>query len=448
MMSLSGKRVLFLAANQASTDARAMKEARVLAASGATVQFIGLAADGFPDREVVEGVTIVRVPNGKWRRASDRDLISEYLPTDLHAVLHPWISELERAPPRQAMVDILKRVSKRVLRKIPKLNEAAYKTAKILTDNTFYTRHPVFLANVLRAGVDIEPDIIHAHDIYPLSAALALGFKLNVPVVYDAHEMETERVPPLPAAKKSFIHDLEGVAARRGAALVTVSEGICAHYAKVFRDVNLVMNIPDIRLGYTGEDIRTMCGVQGAPLVVYTGGVGGEFRGLDKVVEALSALPDYHLAVLGPRNERYDTWLAGAASKHGVSDRVHMLPPVHASDVPSVISSADIAVCPIQDATLSYRHSMPNKLFEAAWAELPICVSDLPDMREFVTELGIGVVMDQTDPQSISDALRYAYTNKSAFRMTDETKAALESKYSWAAQSNRLLCLYERILSG
>ena len=255
-----------------------------------------------------------------------------------------------------------------------------------IQDISYFTRHAAVAANMLRVSLRFRPDVIHCHDIYPLPAAIALGRLHKARVIYDAHEIETERVPPLPSERKSFIAGIESSSADDVDALITVSAGCRAFYDQVFSRTELVMNIPEpSREEANADDVREMCGVGGTtPLIVYTGAISGKHRGLDKVVRALPLLPEAHLVVLGPRHSISDPWLQGIADEEGVASRVHLLPPVDASAVPATIRNADVAICPIQDATLSYRHSMPNKLFEAAYSGLPICVSNLPDMAAFV----------------------------------------------------------------
>ena len=111
------------------------------------------------------------------------------------------------------------------------------------------------------------------------------------------------------------------------------------------------MNGPGFGAGNPGVDpVRAQAGAApGTPLVVFTGGVQRENRGLDKVLQALKHLEGVHLAVLGPRHVTNDLWLISAAARLGVRPRLHLLPPVPAVDVPQAIASADAAICPIQD---------------------------------------------------------------------------------------------------
>jgi len=149
---------------------------------------------------------------------------------------------------------------------------------------------------------------------------------------------------------------------------------------------------------------------------------------------------------MGSRHPGDDQWCLGLARKLDLEHRVHLLPPVDARDVPFAISTANVAVVPIQDASLSYRFCMPNKLFEAAFARIPICVSDLPEMRRFVATLGIGRAMDQTDPKAIAAALREVIENRDTYSLTSEAERKLINIYSWQRQAEKLVALYTDLI--
>ena len=316
----------------------------------------------------------------------------------------------------------------------------------------------LFDLNLQKLSISDKPDIVHAHDIYTLAAGATLASRFGAKLVYDAHEYEIERASKMPPEGNGLAIALEEDCVERAAALVTVSEGLRQLYQERFPGLRtgVVMNSPDISMESfvnSAEDappaavsVRNMIGLDaGVPIVAFTGWVQRSHRGLDKVAEAISLLPGYHLAILGPRHERDDASLLEHCVSLGVRDRVHLLDPVPHQDVVAAISSADVSVIPFQDATLSYRHAMPNKLFEAAFAGLPISVADLPDMRRFVEELGIGRAMDQTDPQSIASNIEHLYTNKQNYRLSDAAKQRMVNEFSWAAQVRNLHEIYREL---
>jgi len=181
-------------------------------------------------------------------------------------------------------------------------------------------------------------------------------------------------------------------------------------------------------------------------IVVFTGMLQRENRGVDKVIQALKFLNGYKFVVLGPRDRDDDAWALSLAHRQGVSSQLHLLDPVNAEDVPRAIASCDVAVVPFQAEGLNHSYAMPNKLFEAAFAGVPLCVSDLPEMRKFVESLGIGRVMDQTNPESIADAIRDICEKPENYTASEDSRQRLQREYSWAAQKNKLLALYNELL--
>jgi len=321
-------------------------------------------------------------------------------------------------------------------------------------DGMFYLRYFLYAYHIAALNLESKPDVIHAHDLYTLPAAILLARRTGAKVIFDAHEIETERIPPLPAEKKDFIDRLERTLFRETDAIVVCCESSADFYGERLRKERpvVVMNAPVLSATQesdagTLEVINRLRSEAGAEIIIYTGGVGREARGLHIAVAALSYLPNAHMVILGPRHPANDEWLLGEAMSVGVSDRLHLIPPVSHSEVVDSIKKADVGICLIQDASLSYRYAMPNKLFEMAFAGLPLCVSDLPEMGRFVRELGAGVTVDQTNPRAIAEAIRHLMDHRDQYVLGESGKGILMDRYSWPAQKNVLRDLYGRLLS-
>lgn len=109
------------------------------------------------------------------------------------------------------------------------------------------------------------------------------------------------------------------------------------------------------------------------------------------LVKSLTQLPsNYHVVILGPRRADRDADLTSLAADKNVADRLHLLEPVEPRQVPAVIADADLFVVPLQNVSLSYKLALPNKLFDAVFARVPIVVSDLPEMKRFVEKPVLG----------------------------------------------------------
>lgn len=357
---------------------------------------------------------------------------------------------LEMASTERSPIKKLRRLRKRALS-----NQTKYRQHR---QNLFQAQSLVFASNF----PDIDPAdkvaAVHAHDIYCLPAGVMLAQKLGVPLVYDAHEYEPARATKMDPNGSNLPELIENDCFPYITRLITVSDGIGDLYAERYQGPRptIVMNAPEVDVHTLKNGIKVPDGLRtvreqvgladDVPLVVYTGGIQREKRGMDKVLMALTYLPDVQLVALGPRHENDDRWLLSIANQLGVADRLTFLSPVDARDVPAAISSATVSVVAIQDASLSYRYCLPNKLFEAAFAQIPICVSDLPEMRRFIEVTGIGRTMDQTDPKDIAAALKDVIDNHPSFTMSQEAKERLADDYSWHRQADKLCFLYHDMI--
>lgn len=344
-----------------------------------------------------------------------------------------------------------KAVTRRTLRDCP----SAY---RLLRRSLFQAEALVFAANFPDLDPEEKVAAVHAHDIYCLPAGVMLARNLGVPLVYDAHEYEPARATKMDTGCPELPELIENDCFPFVNRLITVSDGIGDLYAERYQGPRptIVMNAPEVDVGALRNGAPVRPGLKAVreqvglapdvPLVVYTGGTQREKRGVDKVLEALTYLPGVHFAVLGPRHENDDRWLMRLANSLGVANRVTLLPPVDARDVPAAISSADVSFCLFQDVSLNHRLAMPNKLFEAAFGRIPIVVSNLPEMRRFVERLGIGLAADQEDPRAIAAAFKIIFEKKSDYKMTSESKKVLADIYSWEAQTRKLLSLYQEMI--
>lgn len=448
-------------------DSRVMKQARSLQDAGYDVKLYATQRDDLPDTQVVDGIEV--------RRFKPFDINIKMTDTERAGVLRLFGED--RALVVTASYEIgclgadianLQGQYTTVSRRIARLNESdpdwhagvaeretlrdrmkeiTAQRRRLIVERKAYLYTFYCAANFLALKFPETPSVIHAHDIHPLPGAIELARRTGARVVFDAHEIETERLPPFTPATKRFVDRVERLWLSQIDHLIVCCDSAADFYAERFtkRRPQVVMNAPLVLEEHRSDfNLRSACGINATqPLIIYTGGIGGEARGLHLVAEAMALLPDFHLAVLGPRHLDYDRWLVEKSIAAGVSDRVHLLPPVPHEQVVAASCMADLGICPIQDASLSYRYAMPNKLFEMAFTGMPICVSNLPEMARFVLENEVGVVMDQTDPIDIARALRETYERREQLRKTDGELQELLNKYAWPVQAEKLLQAYK-----
>jgi glycosyltransferase involved in cell wall biosynthesis len=106
-------------------------------------------------------------------------------------------------------------------------------------------------------------------------------------------------------------------------------------------------------------------------------------------------------------------------------------------------SSADFGTSTIEDSCLSYRYSLPNKMFEYIMAEIPVIVSNLQEMKKFVYQNGVGVVTSQNNPKGLQKAIEEAtLLNRAELQKNIEKTKKI---YNWEEQEKNLLKLYNQL---
>jgi glycosyltransferase involved in cell wall biosynthesis len=293
----------------------------------------------------------------------------------------------------------------------------------------------------------LEADIYHAHELWMLESCALAARKRGARLLYDSHELEPHRNLDWCAASNarriSYEQRYIGVAD----AVFTVSPGVARTLERIYRlpHVGLLRNTPWLaKLRPAPRGLRATLGLPVAtPLLVYTGLVTLN-RGLELILAALPALPGFHFAMVGPAEPTLADTLRQQARTLGVHDRVHAVAPVPPEELIDFIASADVALIAAPDACLSYRHSLPNKLFEALFAGLPVVASELEDIRIFVTEHRLGQVFAHGDAAALATAVREVHGQRARYSDTTQLRT-LRERLSFECEAAELRECYEQL---
>lgn len=254
-----------------------------------------------------------------------------------------------------------------------------------------------FRSRVVSRARRVRPAVIVAHSLMALAPAIAAGDAVSAPVLYDAHELETEKNGVV-GLRQAFDRRLEAALIRRVAGVVCVSDSIADWYANRYRIARpvVVRNVPDPsvqRAAATPHPLRQRLGLgPDAQIFLYQGGFFAGRR-LEQFVRVFAAERGFrHLVLmgygeLGPELER-------AAATHS---NIHVVPAVPPAEVLAHSADADVGLVGVDDACLSYRYSLPNKLFEFLGAGLPVIAPKFPEMERVIAAHGCGVTVGPSD---------------------------------------------------
>jgi len=496
-------RVVMMVANDVTNDSRVRKEAAALAETGAEVTVLGVSASGLPSREMLDGALIVRVAvpfslreERKRSRKARRDwrppLVgyknrstyvarSERVAAELKELKADSGHAIARAKSGQGnplkfkagvATRLLRRsrwqASKRatwVRKGVGNKADVPFKFGWRAYDGVIHRLpwpapwrklHPEALDLELAFGdlVDrLEPDVVHAHDMHVIGVATRAAGRAklrgkDLKVVYDAHEYVAGLSRYGARTRRSIAawanHEAEYIG--QVDRVITVSPAIAQRLQrehKLTHEPTVIMNTPNpADVSVEVPDIRSAIGLASdVPLLVYSGGVT-RARGIHTAVQALVDLPDVHLAVVCVPGVATDAVraLQEQAVQLGVQDRLHCLDPVKPDEVVAFLRTADVGLIPILRYP-SHEMALPNKLFEYAFAGLPVVVSDMPSMKEFVDHTRIGEVFVAEDAHDLAAKVRTVLADLDVYRER-VAHPEYQQEVSWSGQAAKLRGLY------
>lgn len=287
-------------------------------------------------------------------------------------------------------------------------------------------------------------DAIWANDLDTLFPARAVGALRGVPVVFDSHEFFTEHAGlaerPLVqwAWRRWESWWMPGVKA-----VVTVNDAIAQAFQErfpraAFGQPFVVRNMPEY--GGPGEpgDRETFAawGVpKDLPIALLQGAYLDRDRGVHDAVAMLVVCPEIRLVLVGAGVE-WDE--AHAIQESGGGDgRLHCIPRQPADVLRTLTRSADVGLSLDRDSSGNYRMSLPNKLFDYVHAGIPVVATALPEVRKVVEGMGIGVVVEEANPDELARAIRKVLaSDREVWR---ERTAEAAQHLHWGTDAPKLL---------
>lgn len=318
-----------------------------------------------------------------------------------------------------------------------------------------YARFFLFTIEYGETVARLKPKVIHAHDLYTLQAAVRIARWIGAEVVYDAHELESDRRAGTKPAMAKWIIDQEKTYAPLATGCVTVSHAIAdtmqndlgvARPTVVF-NAPIVLEAPE---GFETRTIRADLGLSPqTPLFVFVGKIWEIADGnqkIDLIIRGVCRNPEYHLALIGPLSDLAKEQIEKLVEEEGSQARVHLVPPIPSEAIIHYIADADAGIYFMWPDTRNIDLTIPNKLFEFSLAGLPLVVTDLTSTRWFCTIAGNAVFVKSQQVEEVAQACREVIDRQQELRPNQEKLAQIRREYSWEAQGARLVEFYKSLL--
>lgn len=319
---------------------------------------------------------------------------------------------------------------------------------------------PFLVAAAVRHLKARKPDVvIVAHPSYLCGAVglfaakiAAIPALLDYPDAWTPLAIETAGIRP-GGMTANILRFLEGVIARRARRIVSITAGLTSYIRAlgVSAPVSLVGNGADATMfdaslaPLSAAELRLP---EGSEIILYSGRLetwSGVHEIVDTIDTVCSARERARFVFVGDGSAADS--LVKEIHGRGLSDKVSFLGFRRFAQMPKIVASASVAIVPFPD-TPTTRVCSPVKLFEYMLMKKPIITTDLPGIREAVSEQHVTFVRTLSAPEMSEAILSLLSNPRNASAVADRAYNLALSEFTWQELAIRFEEVLEHVYAS
>jgi glycosyltransferase involved in cell wall biosynthesis len=284
-------------------------------------------------------------------------------------------------------------------------------------------------------------DLLLANDLDTLTANFLVSKIKNKPLVYDSHEYYTE-VPELINRPRiqSLWESLERVMVPKLKYAYTVCNSIANIYKEKYGvDFKVVRNVPIKNL----VPFEMKKGNNADKIVLYQGAVNIG-RGLKQAILAMQFLDHMKLVIAGDGDIK--NVLENLVEGNNLQEKVEFAGRLPIDELAELTARADLGLSIEEDLGLNYRFALPNKLFDYIQANVPVLITDLPEMVAVVKKYQIGEITTSLKPEDLAQKIQYSLTDSVKIKIWKENLKVAAKELVWEKEEEVLIEIFSQFL--
>ena len=280
-----------------------------------------------------------------------------------------------------------------------------------------------------------KKDILLANDLDTLLPNYFIEKLQRKKLVYDSHELFSE-IPELvhrPFVKKVW-KNLENWMLPNLKNTYTVCDSIANYYTEKYQTkFKVIRNLP-VKKTIINRGVFHF-NDHGKKIILYQGAVNIG-RGLELIIDTMPFLSNFILVIIGTGDIIKE--LEASVKKESREKQVKFLGQLTPKELQKITPLGTIGISLEEDLGLNYRFALPNKIFDYIQAEVPILVSDLPEMKNIIKKFKVGEVVKNRTPKELAKQIE-------EFLKKDFSKELQKAKETliWEHQEEELLAIFK-----
>ncbi|MFW5821772.1 MAG: glycosyltransferase [Tangfeifania sp.] len=285
-------------------------------------------------------------------------------------------------------------------------------------------------------------DVLLSNDLDTLPANYLASKLKSKPLVYDSHEYFTE-VPEL--VNRRRVQKIWEWLEKQMLPKLKHAYTVCDSIAEVYRQkygtpFRVVRNFP---MANQSKPTLPLKPEKNEKTVLYQGAINVH-RGLEQAILAMKYLNNVRFVIAGDGDIRVQ--LEKLVQQENLESKVEFLGRLPISELAKITPNADLGLSIEEDVGLNYRFALPNKLFDYIQAEVPVLVTNLPEMAAVVNRYQIGEITGSLEPEKLAAKINRALFDEAKRQKWKDNLKVAAGELTWENEEKRLMEIYEPFL--
>jgi len=281
---------------------------------------------------------------------------------------------------------------------------------------------------------------IFAEDIYTLPFVVIFGKLKRTKIYYDSRELYGYLAGLKDKKFQQLLWKWIEKLCIKFVNNVIVTGPMDAEFLKEeYRIKNLIIlrNLPRYYKPDTKINLHLQLGLEKTKKIILYQGVLLKGRGIENIFAVLKEIPDSVFVIAGDGD--YEKYYKKLATDMEIEKQVFFLGKLTQEELPKVTTSAHIGVSLIKNLSKSYYYALPNKLFEYIMAEVPVIVSDLPQMKEVVEKYDVGFAINVENKDELVDSIKKLIEDSDLYESRKQNCQIASQELNWEKEVSALL---------
>lgn len=280
-----------------------------------------------------------------------------------------------------------------------------------------------------------QKDVLLSNDLDTLLPNFLVSKLQRKKLVFDSHELFTE-VPEL--VNRPFVKNVWTRLERWIYPKLKNSYTVCESIADIYNtkyntNFKVIRNIPTEK-----ETIKGNLPFETDKKIILYQGALNLGRGLDLMISSMEFLDDFIFVIVGSGD--IETDLKQQVSNQKLQEKVKFLGQLSPEELQKITPNASVGISLEEDLGLNYRFALPNKMFDYIQAEVPILVSDLPEMKQVVLDYNVGEIAIERTPEKIAEQIKNIANSNYSLELQKAKKELV-----WANEEQVLLSVFKNL---